>query len=327
MKRVLLLDTSVGSDNKGDDIIMECLRDELSFILNQSYEMTLPTHVSPFHWYQVFRNSSYLHYFSDCNYKFVGGTNLLIPNLLTHFPQWNINLFNYLPLKGSILVGVGAGADYEDVKGIKAIYTKHLYKNLLNRTIKHSARDSRTKVYLDSLGIDSINTGCVTTWKLTPAFCKSIPRRKADSVVFTLTASPTLDLRDQELIDVLLRNYHAVYYWPQGVKDYEYFNLFKNIQNIQIISSSKDSYRDFLMSHEVDYVGTRLHAGIYALRHHRRSIIIVIDERARAINSDINLPSIEKTCIGGLDDMINSAFSTDIKIDLETISEWKKQFA
>ena len=34
MRKILLLDTSVASDNKGDDIIMECVRKELQFLLN-----------------------------------------------------------------------------------------------------------------------------------------------------------------------------------------------------------------------------------------------------------------------------------------------------
>ena len=94
MNNVLILDTSIASFNKGDDIIMECTRKELAPLLEQSFELTLPTHVSPFHWYQVLRNSLYVQQFRNCKYKFVGGSNILIPHLLTHFPQWNINLFN-----------------------------------------------------------------------------------------------------------------------------------------------------------------------------------------------------------------------------------------
>lgn len=55
MDNVLVLDTSVGSLNKGDDIIMKCVRYQLSDITKNSYILTLPTHVSPFHWYQVAR--------------------------------------------------------------------------------------------------------------------------------------------------------------------------------------------------------------------------------------------------------------------------------
>ena len=43
MKDILVLDTAVASDNKGDDIIMECVRKELQFVLEDSFEHTLPT--------------------------------------------------------------------------------------------------------------------------------------------------------------------------------------------------------------------------------------------------------------------------------------------
>ena len=55
MDNILLLDTSIATDNIGDDIIMECTRKELAPILSKSFVRNLPTHVSPFHWYQVMR--------------------------------------------------------------------------------------------------------------------------------------------------------------------------------------------------------------------------------------------------------------------------------
>ena len=62
MKNILVLDTSVASGNKGDNIIMECVRKELQFVLKDNFEYTLPTQVSPFHWYQVWRDSSTMEY-------------------------------------------------------------------------------------------------------------------------------------------------------------------------------------------------------------------------------------------------------------------------
>ena len=79
MKNILLLDTSVGSGNKGDDIIMECTRKELDFILKEYFEYTLPTHVSPFHWYQLLIHqitgpSGRIQTYADCKLKFIGGS-------------------------------------------------------------------------------------------------------------------------------------------------------------------------------------------------------------------------------------------------------------
>lgn len=321
MKNILLLDTSVASQNKGDEIIMECVHKELGFILRDNFEYTLPTHVSPFHWYQVWRNSLRLQSYANCKYKFVGGSNILVKNLLTHYPQWNINIFNYQPLKGCVLVGVGAGA------GDKTnVYTKHIYKKMLSHSFYHSVRDERSRKYVESLGLKAINTGCVTMWALTPEFCKNIPTSKADKVVFTLTANSRLDVRDKKLIDTLTTNYAEVYFWPQGINDYKYFHGFTGIDDIKILQATRTAYDDFLTNNDTDYVGTRLHGGVYAMRHGRRSIIIAIDERAREIHKVNHLNCIEKDDIGQLGDIINSEVVTDVRMDLDEIKRWKEQF-
>ena len=323
MQNILILDTSVGSFNKGDDIIMECTRKELSFLLKDNYELTLPTHLSPFHWYQVFRNSLYVQIFKKCKYKFVGGSNILVPQLLTHLPQWNINIFNYQPMKDCILVGVGAG---QGAEGPINYYSKYIYSHLLNNNFFHSARDERSKNYINRLGLKAINTGCVTMWMLTPDFCKQIPQNKSSKVVFTLTAQPDSDKRDQLLIDTLCNNYDEIYFWPQGIDDYAYLKTFNHIETIKIIQATKTAYQEYLVNNETDYIGTRLHGGIYAMRHKRRAIIIAIDERARAINEKNHLNCIEKDDILGLSDYINSSFSTKVVMDFEAINLWKSQF-
>ena len=124
-------------------------------------------------------------------------------------------------------------------------------------------------------------------WMLTPEFCKTIPTNKSQQVVFTLTKRGDRDERDQFLIDTLNENYHEVYFWPQGIEDYGYFHKFSNIENITVLQADKDAYDEFLTNNDTDYVGTRLHGGIYAMRHGRRAIIISIDERAREINTSI----------------------------------------
>lgn len=323
MDRILVLDTSNSSLNRGDCVIMESFRKELQFILKDNFEMTLPTQTPPYHWYQVWRNSFALQRFANCDLKFLGGTNLLIPNMLTHYPQWNINLFNYKPIQGTILVGVGAGGGVE--KGCNW-YTRHLYQKVLNHDYYHSVRDERTKQFVESLGLKAINTGCVTMWMFTPEFCRQIPTKKADKVVCTINHHNLTDKRDQYIIDTLSRNYKEVYYWPQFLEDYGYLHRFKNVENFHILQATKEDYDRFLTENECDYVGTRLHGGIYAMRHARRSIIISFDERARAINERNHLNCVDKDNIEELEDMINSEFSTDVKMDFDAIAQWKSQF-
>lgn len=324
MDNVLLLDTSIATDNIGDEIIMECTRKELSPIFKNKFVRTLPTHVSPFHWYQVLRNSNALKSFTNSKLKFVGGSNILIPNLLTHYPQWNINIFNYQPLKGSILVGVGAGQGAEAGSNW---YTRYIYKHMLNADIYHSARDERSKKYMEYLGLKAINTGCVTMWMFTPEFCKTIPTKKSDKVVFTLTSGYGAQVaRDRQMINILLKHYNEVFFFPQCVGDYEYFLQFNDIKNIKVLDASKEAYDNYLTNNDTDYVGTRLHGGVYAMRHKRRAIIIAIDERARAINANNNLNCIDRNNIQDLESMIISEFETNIKMDFERINKWKSQF-
>lgn len=322
MENILIFDTSIGSGNKGDDIIMECTRKELSPLLEPNYEITLPTHVSAFHWYQVWKNSTSYQMYANCRLKFVGGSNIMVPNLLTHYPQWNINIGNYHPVKGAILVGVGAGAGAE--KGSNW-YTRYIYQHMLNRDYYHSARDERSKLYMESLGLKAINTGCVTMWMLTPEHCAQIPTKKADKVVFTITAG-CFDDRDQQMLEILLANYKDVYFWPQGRSDYEKYCRLIHTENVHVLQASKEAYDKYLTENDTDYVGTRLHGGVYAMRHKRRAVIIAIDERARAINEKNHLNCIEKDNIQELESLLNSEIKTEIIMPFDEIKRWKAQF-
>lgn len=322
MKTVLLLNPAIGTGNIGDYIIYECVCSEMAEIFRQAFVKEIPTQMPAFHSYAVWRNSFAVQNYATCDYKFVGGSNILAKNMLTHYPQWNVNVFNCKPLAGSVCVGVGAGAgEHTDA------YTTHLYRKILSHSYYHSVRDERSKRYVeDVLGLKAINTGCVTMWALTPDFCAQIPAKKADNVVFTLTARMQLDPSDQMLIDTLKREYDHVSFWIQGDKDEAYFHAFSNTEGIEIIPPHKAAYEAVLMRNNIEYVGTRLHGGIYALRHKKRAIIISIDERARSISADTGLITIEKNALDGLPELINSAFETKPNIPFEEIARWKAQF-
>ncbi len=322
MKTVLLLNPAIGTDNIGDYIIYECVCSEMAEIFRQAFVKEIPTQMPAFHSYAVWRNSFAVQNYATCDYKFVGGSNILAKNMLTHYPQWNVNVFNCKPLAGSVCVGVGAGAgEHTDA------YTTHLYRKILSHSYYHSVRDERSKRYVeDVLGLKAINTGCVTMWALTPDFCAQIPAKKSDNVVFTLTARMQPDPSDQMLIDTLKREYDHVSFWIQGDKDEAYFHAFSNTEGIEIIPPHKAAYEAVLMRNNIEYVGTRLHGGIYALRHKKRAIIISIDERARSISADTGLITIEKNALDGLPELINSAFETKPNIPFEEIARWKAQF-
>ena len=162
MKNILLLNPAIGTDNIGDYIIHECVCKEMAQILRQAFVREIPTQMPAFHSYAIWKNSFAVQNFASCDYKFIGGSNILAKDMRTHYPQWNVNIFNCKPLSGSVCVGVGAGAgEHTDA------YTTHLYRKILSHSYYHSVRDERSKRYVeDVLGLKAINTGCVTMWAL-----------------------------------------------------------------------------------------------------------------------------------------------------------------
>lgn len=322
MKKIVLFDTSYGSFNIGDYFINECFNKEMKKLLNNNFCYRVGTHNPICHFYQINRKNDYFKFYEDANYKFIIGTNIIKKNMLTRKPDWNTNIFNCFPYKDSILVGAGLSNDSNNIN----FYTKVLYKKILNKKYIHSVRDEKTKKFLEDLGFKAINTGCPSLWSVNKKMCSKIPKEKSENVVFTLTDYAKNKENDQKLINILNNNYKKIYIWIQGSNDYNYFKSFDNIQNIKIINPTLSEYHKFLDNNDVDYVGTRLHAGICALKHLKRTIILSVDNRARDMKETYNLNVLERNEINKLEPIINSKFKTNIKIDTKKINQWKKQF-
>ncbi len=65
-----------------------------------------------------------------------------------------------------------------------------------------------------------------------------------------------------------------------------------------------DSLKKFLASGTpVDYIGTRLHGGVFCLLRGKRSLIVEVDNRATEIARDTGLPTVKR-------------------VDLETLRRW-----
>ena len=62
------------------------------------------------------------------------------------------------------------------------------------------------------------------------------------------------------------------------------------------------------------------------MQNYIRSIIIIVDNRAQDMKETYNLVAIERGKIDELGDLINSTFSTEIKLNEEEIKRWKEQF-
>lgn len=315
MKRILIYEPSILSENVGDFIIMDAVKKHLyTMFPNDMFFSAITQDKMPTRTYKL--NGL-------CDYSFVGGTNILSSRMRRQRP-WRIK--DTFHINNLILMGVG-WADYQKRPDL---YSRFLFKRLLHNDILHSVRDSYTEKKLISAGITNvINTGCPTMWNLTKEHCSKIPCEKAEYVLFTLTDYSQDIENDKLLIDLLKQNYKKVFFWPQGSGDMSYIQEISDLEGIEIVGGNLQSYNALLEDKNItlDYIGTRLHGGIRALQKFRRSIIIVIDNRAREKSIDFNFKVIERVDIPKhLNTLINSSFPTQIDIDLEKINIWKRQF-
>src|SRR5699024_1450593 len=150
---------------------------------------------------------------------------------------------------------------------------------------------------LKSIGIDNVvNTGCPTLWNLTADHCNEIPTNKSKVVVATITDYMQDTERDSFMLNTLKKQYESVFIWLQGSNDFNYFNSFDNDikEGIQIIPANLSLYNNFLDTHDCDFVGTRLHAGIRAMQKKKRTIILSVDNRAREMGRDFNLNVLDR---------------------------------
>ena len=127
---------------------------------------------------------------------------------------------------------------------------------------------------------------------------------------------------------MLIKKYEKVYFWPQGWNDMEYIKSLniKDLESIKIVPPYLKSFDDLLENNDVDYVGTRLHAGIRAIQKKRRALILSIDNRASEISNDIGMNVVPREDIEKIEFFITNEQKTSIKIPHKNIEAWKAQF-
>lgn len=313
---IVLFNPSVMTENIGDQIIMRYCRDILCQLFPDSKCIDVSTHEIP--------SEALLHEIQATDLRFVCGTNLLT----SHIEKWwNWRLPDgfrkKLQYRNVILFGVGWNSYQDECSD----YTRMIYKSLLHPSFFHSVRDQYSADKLRKAGIKNVlNTGCPTMWRFTPSFCKSIPAAKAKSVITSVTDYRRDIDADNAMLRILKNNYDTIYIWLQGKKDAEYLSML-HVPDHSVLIDSIDAFDEKLVSGEVDYVGTRLHAGIYALNHQVRSIVIGVDNRSAEIASDTGLPVIERSRISAeLDGRIHSDWKTEIQLKQRNIDSFIQQF-
>jgi hypothetical protein len=310
---ISIFDTSITDNNLGNEIIMDAVYKQLRSIFGTYFFIKLP--------YLDSIGGQSIEYIKHSDHVFLGGTNALTAEMET-YRQWGIDKQNYSNIKKVILMGVG----WWQYQGRISKYTSKILRHVLHKDLLHSVRDSYTETKLKEIGItNTINTSCPTMWELTENHCSSIPERKSDSVLITLTNYSQDFKNDAMLLKIIEKNYSKIYAWIQGPEDFAYIKKIND--KVIILPPSLEALDKLLASPiAIDYIGTRLHAGIRALQFKRRSIIIAVDNRALEKQKDFNLVVIERNNLDHLQETITGSFKTKINLPVDNINRWKNQF-
>jgi len=325
MKKITIFDTALGTSNVGDEIILESIYHSMEEIFQSGFSVRLATHVNNFSALQMLRNNTKVKFFKEADWKFVCGTNLISQNRIGKVnAQWQLHLSNLPIYENCILIGAGATTGVEKMDPLASF----LYRHVLSDTYIHSVRDEQTKKLLESIGKKAVNTGCPTLWKFTPEFCRRIPQNKAENCIISVSGYMDQQNReiDQQMVDIVRKNYRAVWAWIQTTEDEKYLKSLRDTEDIKRIYSLRQ-YSNMLLQADVDYIGTRLHGGIYALQHCCRSIIVSIDHRAQGFYKTNHIPIIQREDIENrLETLIRSRMETNIVVEQEAIQTFKGQF-
>ena len=308
-----ILNPTIGTYNLGDLIIYQSVYEILRSIYNEAIFSDFPT--------QLHTCYDAMALMQEKDLLFVAGTNLLSSNLEEKH-QWKVHrgVKKYLNNR-VILMGCG----WWQYQGAPNRYTVDIYRNLLSDNFLHSVRDQYTADKLFDIGFKNVvNTSCPTLWTLTSDKCAKIPQSKAQNVITTLTFYKKNPKIDRHMLDILSNNYKKVYLWIQGLNDAYYYKeiLHQSDNNIEVLPPTLEAFDSMASEQSIDYIGTRLHAGIRALQHNVRSMIISVDNRAHELGKDVNLNVVDRNNLEQILTFIENDYVTDIRLPQNNITNW-----
>jgi polysaccharide pyruvyl transferase WcaK-like protein len=297
----------------GDQIITEAVKKSLADCLPDGQVVSVPSHdFLGIHSYKQLHRSEVV---------FVGGSNLLSSNM-PFYRQWKLRVLDFVLMPRVVLLGVG----WWQYQKRPNFFTRLLLKKVLSKTYIHSVRDEYTRKMLNSIGVTNvINTGCPTMWGLDKDWPVDVSRKR--KVIATVTDYNFDAESEGKMFEVLLKEYDEVCVWLQGDLDRSVLERLGVLGRVTIIGPSLDLYRNALDVGEFDYIGTRLHAGIYALQRKCRALIVAIDNRAAEIAGDTGLEVIKRGDVDQLYSWIKSDSRENLKINRSEINRFCGQFS
>lgn len=259
---------------------------------------------------------------------FIGGSNLVGNGVfrrskLQFWRQWKINFHESRSFNNkAIMLGIG----WRKYEGRTGFYTRTMLNACLNKDTLHSVRDEYTKRKFNAIGFENVlNTGCPTIWPLANMASGFVPKRKAENVLLMLTNYSMKPEFDSKLIKLLSRNYEQIFFWPQGLGDKDYVSTLS--KEIKFIPETLEALNAFVHSGAIfDYVGTRLHGGIYCLLAGHRALILKIDNRTTELARNTGLPAVDREDIASIVEWIKGPTATRVNTNVADIEKWKGQF-
>lgn len=312
MKSLILFDTSIGTTNQGDHIIMDAVRRVTYELFPNHYVISLPTH--------LFGGWKARRMIKAAELSIVGGTNLLSSNMAL-YRQWKISLVDALNMGNAVLLGVG----WWQYQRPPSPFTALLLKASLDTRRWHSVRDGYTERQLLHAGIsNAINTACPTLWHIDVQKLSRKSQIKPDTVVATVTFYNRNEERDRALLNSLRSLYGTRYFWPQGLHDHDYATRALGLDGFHVLPPTLTSF-DEILSEGADYIGTRLHAGIRAMQKGQYARILPVDNRAREMARDFGIPLLEGTTMEDVTRAACNDRSVALFVPHTRITEWKKK--
>ncbi|HPZ84607.1 MAG TPA: hypothetical protein PL064_14300, partial [Thermogutta sp.] len=130
---------------------------------------------------------------------------------------------------------------------------------------------------------------------------------------------------DARFIRLLQEAYEAVYLWPQGLGDGDYVRALGF--RLNELGAGLGALDEFLREVHCDYVGTRLHGGIYCLNQGKRSLVLSVDNRAAEMCPEVGIPSVDRCDVGGIRQWVEDPVATTLTLNREAIDLWRGQFS
>jgi polysaccharide pyruvyl transferase WcaK-like protein len=315
---VCLLDTGIGSRNMGDHIIVDSIKRHLRTLFPAAIFVNVPTH--------EYLGPESLKLLDSSSVRLVCGTNLLASHM-DEYKQWKLGGLEFAALRDVTLLGCGWW-QYQEMPNR---YTELLLNRILSSSTIHSVRDGYSVDKLSGLvGKQVVNTTCPTLWSLTPDHLANVPDRMARDVVTTLTDYKADPVADAFMLEHLGSRYRHVYVWIQGTGDFSYLKRLcaRAPGSVRVVPATLEAYDELLASGlDLDYVGTRLHAGVRALQKGRRALILAVDNRAREISGDTGLPCLPRErATSELEGLVERFSARDIRLPVKNINRWLDQF-